>query len=93
LVDALDLVFSFCLFLTAKCMLFFSLLLLETSEVDERGVPACTAPVPWAAGSDMNGCRPESLQTALPSGEEEVVMSFVALGGAPAPLRHIGSPL
>jgi hypothetical protein len=30
----------------------------------------------------MNGCRPESLRTALPSGEEEVLMSFVALGGA-----------
>jgi hypothetical protein len=74
-------------------VVFFSLPLLETSEADERGVPACTAPVPWAAGRESNGCRPESLRTTLPSIEEEVVISFVALGGAPAPLCHIGSPL
>jgi hypothetical protein len=46
-----------------------------------------------AAGEESNGCRPKSLRTALPSIEEEVGMSFVAVGGAPVPLCHIGSPL
>jgi hypothetical protein len=38
-------------------------------------------------------CLRFKLNVQLPSIGEEVLISFVALGGAPAPLCHIGSPL
>jgi hypothetical protein len=52
----------------------------------------CSHPMSmWFSGT--NGWRTEYLRTCLPSIEEDVVISFVALGGAPYPLCLIGSPL
>ena len=53
-----------------------------TSEDDERGVLACTAP----AVGEKNGSQSTSSQIFLPVIIEEAVTIFLALGGAPESL-------
>ena len=60
-----------------------------TSEDDERGVLACTAPAVW----EENGSQSASSQIFPPviALQEEVVIIFLALSGAPEPLFLISS--
>ena len=81
----------FFLLLKACCCLWTVLLLI--SVVDDWGVQEWTAPVPCAPVGEHSGCRIESLRILLPSVQVVVLISFVALGGAPYALCHIGSPL
>jgi hypothetical protein len=63
----------------------------QTVEGDERGVPPCTAPVPWAPGDKKAG-RVESDLMLLPSPEQDLSRFFVALGVFPTPLCLISTP-